>query len=125
MQLKMAFFYQFKDNHIYSFDFQSTFIEEMIANGCILEMSKEGVNQQDENVEQNHNRAMNALIQNQMGIENNNPNLDYQSSRNTLDPNESHRDTNLNTMRSQVEKVRSVTNESFKHIIYYPIFDIA
>ena len=25
---------------------------------------------------------------------------------------------------SSIEKVQSVTNESFKHIVYYPIFDI-
>ena len=28
------------------------------------------------------------------------------------------------TIESQAEKVKSVTNELFKHIIYYPIFDI-
>lgn len=25
---------------------------------------------------------------------------------------------------NQVEKVHSVTNEAFKHIVYYPIFDV-
>jgi hypothetical protein len=35
---KFAFFYHFKDNHIYNFDFENTFIEELIDNGCILEM---------------------------------------------------------------------------------------
>ena len=35
---KLAFFYQFKDNHIYNFDYDGTFIDELIDNGCILEM---------------------------------------------------------------------------------------
>jgi len=35
---KLAFFYQFKDNFIYNFDYEGTFIEEIMDNGCILEM---------------------------------------------------------------------------------------
>jgi hypothetical protein len=35
---KLAFFYQFKDNHIYNFDYEGTFIDELMDNGCILEM---------------------------------------------------------------------------------------
>ena len=39
-QEKLGFFYQFKDNHIYSFDFEGTFVDELLDNGCILEMCK-------------------------------------------------------------------------------------
>ena len=39
---KLAFFYQFKDNHIYNFDYDGTFIDELMDNGCILEMCKKG-----------------------------------------------------------------------------------
>lgn len=39
---KLAFFYQFKDNHIYNFDYDGTFIDELMENGCILEMCKKG-----------------------------------------------------------------------------------
>ena len=35
---KLAFFYQFKDNHIYNFEYDGTFIDELMENGCILEM---------------------------------------------------------------------------------------
>ena len=34
-----AFFYLFKDNHIYNFTYKETFIEEIINNGYILEMT--------------------------------------------------------------------------------------
>ena len=37
-QQKLAFFYQFKDNHIYNFDYEGTFIDEIMDNKCILEM---------------------------------------------------------------------------------------
>jgi len=37
-QQKLAFFYQFKDNHIYNFEYEGTFIDELMDNGCILEM---------------------------------------------------------------------------------------
>lgn len=49
---KLAFFYQFKDNIIYSFDYECTFIQEMIDNGCILEMCKRGAMDRDEDVEE-------------------------------------------------------------------------
>ena len=39
---KLAFFYLFKDNHIYNFDYDGTFIDELMDNGCILEMCKKG-----------------------------------------------------------------------------------
>jgi hypothetical protein len=45
---KQAFFYQFKDNHIYSFEYEGTFIEELLDNGCILEMCRRGALQRDE-----------------------------------------------------------------------------
>ena len=35
---QLAFFYQFKDNHIYNFEYEGTFIEELLDNRCILEM---------------------------------------------------------------------------------------
>jgi hypothetical protein len=49
---KQAFFYQFKDNIIYSFDYEATFIQEMIDNGCILEMCKRGALDRDEDVDE-------------------------------------------------------------------------
>lgn len=45
---KLAFFYQFKDNHIYNFEYEGTFIEELLDNGCILEMCKKGAMNADE-----------------------------------------------------------------------------
>jgi hypothetical protein len=47
---KKAFFYQFKDNHIYNFDYEGTFIEEILDNGCILEMCRQGHMNADENI---------------------------------------------------------------------------
>ena len=47
---KLAFFYQFKDNHIYNFDYEGTFIDELMENGCILEMCQKNALQQDENI---------------------------------------------------------------------------
>lgn len=38
IESKLAFFYQFKDNHIYNFDYEGTFIDEIMDNKCILEM---------------------------------------------------------------------------------------
>ena len=45
---KLAFFYQFKDNHIYNFEYEGTFIDELMDNGCILEMCKKGAMLPDE-----------------------------------------------------------------------------
>ena len=49
---KSAYFYQFKDNHIYNFEYEGTFIEELLDNGCILEMCRQGAMQPDEGVDQ-------------------------------------------------------------------------
>jgi hypothetical protein len=38
----MGFFYSFRDNNIYNFDFEGTFIEEILDNKCILEMDQKG-----------------------------------------------------------------------------------
>jgi len=38
---KLAFFYQFKDNHIYNFDFRDTFIEEIALNAYVLEIAQQ------------------------------------------------------------------------------------
>ena len=46
VQQKLAFFYQFKDNHIYNFDFEGTFIEELMDNGCILEMCQKSAKEE-------------------------------------------------------------------------------
>lgn len=46
----MGFFYSFKDNNIYNFDFEGTFIEEILDNKCILEMAQKGAMQPDEGV---------------------------------------------------------------------------
>jgi len=50
MYQKLAFFFQFKDNHIYNFEYEGTFIEELLDNGCILEMSKQGAMTPDEDI---------------------------------------------------------------------------
>jgi len=36
---KSAYFYQFKDNHIYNFSYQETFIGELVDYACILELA--------------------------------------------------------------------------------------
>ena len=36
---KNAFFYQFKDNHIYNFAYGETFIGELVDYACILELA--------------------------------------------------------------------------------------
>ena len=36
---KMASFYQFKDNHIYNFEYENTFIGELVEMGCVLELA--------------------------------------------------------------------------------------
>ena len=36
---KMASFYQFKDNHIYNFAYENTFIGELVEMGCVLELA--------------------------------------------------------------------------------------
>lgn len=46
----MAFFYQFKDNNIYNFEFEGTFIDEIMDNKCILELSQKGAMVPDEGV---------------------------------------------------------------------------
>lgn len=35
---KLAFFFQFKDNFIYNFEYDGTFIDEIMENKCILEV---------------------------------------------------------------------------------------
>lgn len=45
---KLAFFYQFKDNHIYNFEYDGTFIDELMENGCILEMCQKNSMKPDE-----------------------------------------------------------------------------
>lgn len=35
----MASFFQFKDNHIYNFKYQNTFIGELVDMACILELA--------------------------------------------------------------------------------------
>ena len=34
-----AYFYQFKDNHIYSFAYRDTFVKELVDYACILEVT--------------------------------------------------------------------------------------
>lgn len=38
---KTASFYQFKDNHIYNFAYESTFIGELVDMACILELASQ------------------------------------------------------------------------------------
>jgi len=35
----LAYFYQFKDNHIYSFGYSDTFVAELVEYACILEVT--------------------------------------------------------------------------------------
>ena len=39
IDMRLAFFFQFKDNHIYNFNFTDTFIEEIVETGCTLEVT--------------------------------------------------------------------------------------
>lgn len=118
---KLAFFYQFKDNHIYNFDYDGTFIDEMMENKCILEMCPRNSMLPDEgpSTQPPGDRSGNQPFS---AIDNN---FDLQSSTMSLQsagqiPGRPSRKMHGN----QVEKVNSVTNEPFKHIVYYPIFDV-
>ena len=51
---KLAFFYQFKDNHIYNFDYEGTFIDEIMENKCILEMCPKNQMVPDEGPDKNN-----------------------------------------------------------------------
>lgn len=111
---KLAFFYQFKDNHIYSFEFEGTFIQEMIDNGCILEMCKRGGLDQDEDIE---GLSRQSSIDN---IANDDLSIGF---------NQSQQDTHRfggqrhRTLPASLDHVKTITGETYKHIIYYPIFD--
>jgi hypothetical protein len=35
----LAYFYQFRDNHIYSFAYSDTFVAELVQHGCVLEVT--------------------------------------------------------------------------------------
>lgn len=111
---KLAFFYQFMDNHIYSFEYEGTFIQEMIDNGCILEMCKRPGFNRDEDTEG---------LSRQSSIDNiGNDDL-------SVGFNQSQQDTHRfggqrhRTLPAPVDKIKTITGELFKHIIYYPIFD--
>ena len=136
---RIAFFFQFRDNHVYSFEFEGTFVEELIDNGCILELNKQGAMNPDESIEGHQQNAMSGFFSHQTSIENiqQQTGLDNMpSSRNdssvligeTQRSNQqafgglNHRQR---TIQSHVERVKSVSNETFKHLVYYPIFDIA
>jgi len=105
---RKAFFYQFKDNHIYNFDFEGTFIEELLDNGCILEMCKQGNMNKDESFDMSTSNM--GIYSGQSSIE---------ASQQSQFGGQRHK-----TIPSQTEKVKTVTGEMYKHIIYYPIFDV-
>lgn len=118
VQQKLAFFYQFKDNHIYNFDFEGTFIDEIMENKCILEMCPKNALVADEGPDNRPNRS-----QAFQGID---TNFDLHSSTMSMQSAgaRSVRQASQKMEGNMVEKVQSVTNESFKHIVYYPVFDI-
>lgn len=93
---RLAFFFQFKDNHIYNFDFTDTFIEEIVDSGCTLEVTpnSEGDHFEDD-------------------VEDSVCSLDFD----LLSGREHKRRTIMD------KQVQSVCGESYKHIIYYPISD--
>ena len=68
---KLAFFYQFKDNHIYSFEYEGTFIQELLDNGCILEMCKRGALERDEDIENLSKQSSIDNIGNEQSVFNN------------------------------------------------------
>jgi hypothetical protein len=43
-----AYFYQFKDNHIYNFKYANTFIGELVDYACILELASDDVSPENE-----------------------------------------------------------------------------
>ena len=109
---KMAFFYQFKDNHIYNFDYEGTFIDELMDNGCVLEMCQKSAMQQDE------------ALANAGGLSHQ-TSLDEINSRGGSSAGTSRLFQRHRTVQSNTEKVKSVTNDMFRHLIYYPIFEMA
>lgn len=112
---KLAFFYQFKDNHIYSFEYEGTFIEEIVDNGCILEMCKRGALDRDEDIEGLSKQSSIENIGNESGFNNSNV-MEDDSQR---FGGQRHR-----TLPASLEQIKTITGEHFKHIIYYPIFDV-
>lgn len=124
---KMAFFYQFRDNHIYSFAFEGTFIEELMDNGCIMEMQRRATLKNDEKYQDQFTRMS--------SIDNINKNEDSASVRSgtlqthMLISDQEYHSNRFAGQRHRVvqtpeEQIRSVSGENFKHIIYYPIFDV-
>ena len=111
----MAFFFQFKDNHIYNFAYEGTFIEEIIDNKCILEMQQKNAMLPDEGPAS----LTNPAGQIEIGLQHD---ISTMSSRsNAFDGNSSRRQRSI---KSQLDKVTSIGGELFKHIIYYPVFDV-
>ena len=66
VEQKLAFFYQFKDNHIYNFEYEGTFLEEILDNRCILEMCQKGAMQPDEGPNSSNFHESNV---NQIGLQ--------------------------------------------------------
>lgn len=116
---KLAFFYQFKDNHIYNFDFDGTFIDEIMDNKCILEMCSKNAMAPNEGPQDARNGAQPQPF---TGIDNN---FDLQSSTMSLQSGYAGgRPVRQMSQNGELERVHSVTNEAFKHLVYYPIFDV-
>lgn len=91
-----------------------------MENRCILEMCPKNSMLPDEGPSNRLVRSKNN--QPFQGIDNN---FDLQSSTMSLQSNAFNPGRQSQRMEgNQVEKVHSVTNESFKHIVYYPIFDV-
>jgi hypothetical protein len=51
---KLAFFFQFKDNFIYNFEYEGTFIDEIMENKCILEVCQKSQLRPDEGLIQDY-----------------------------------------------------------------------
>ena len=96
----LAYFFQFKDNHIYNFEYSDTFIEELIEKGYILEVSaKTGKPDYC---------------------------LDEISETSSVDSRQSiysGQELKKRHLEGRMGKVKSVSCSEFDHIIYYPILE--
>lgn len=96
-----AFFYHFRDNHIYNFEYANTFIGEIVDFKCILELAA---------AEEDQSLPSSRSLTTDQDFEE----MDQHESVCTLIP--SHRKRALTQ-----GNIKSVTNEAFKHILYYPV----
>lgn len=119
LEQRLAFFYSFGDNHIYNFEYEGTFIEELLDNRCILEMCQKDALRPDEGTNPHSfpEGAVNAVgLQADVADD---ASSTY-SRRSGLVENTPRKQS----VRDIRDKVTSVCGDMFKHIVYYPVFDV-